>query len=385
MPQSPTNTLIHFSGFEPQSADEQSTRLIRSVEMSANAWGFTANVDKSSDEDGTFRVTAKGDQWQTETNAEAVSIGHFVNAYAAKPMMDRLITGYGAFFKLFISGAWFSYLRHVWRFALFALFPFLFFGLGVALFASIGLLPLLWSALPTFALPITLVFAAAAFRYIFLPYCNRIYVPMQFDDWRFAKKMAEFTDFEITEWVDREADRLAKRFLNSQGDITITSHSMGGVVAAQVIGAILEKAPEILNDRQVYFVQLGGAVMQSAWIRPATVLRSRVGLIAHHKNITWLEVQCLTDPVNFYKCDPPKLCGFDYLPPVPSLKIRFKNMLELGHYKRIQFDIMRMHRQFIIGPDKQSPYDFGTFAFGPLSPEDYITASQQGKLAKELT
>ena len=56
-------------------------------------------------------------------------------------------------------------------------------------------------------------------------------------------------------------------------------------------------------------------------------------------------------------------------------------MLERGHYKRIQYDIMRMHRQFIIGPDKQSPYDFGIFAFGPLSPQDYIEASQQGTLS----
>ena len=117
MPHPPQNSYS-FLGFEPQSAAEQKARLLRSVEMSKEAWGFQIDVDKGREDDGIFHVTAKGQNWQTETQAEAVSIGHFVNQYAAKPFIDRLITGYGAFFKLLISGAWFAYLSMFWRFAL---------------------------------------------------------------------------------------------------------------------------------------------------------------------------------------------------------------------------------------------------------------------------
>ena len=61
---------------------------------------------------------------------------------------------------------------------------------------------------------------------------------------------------------------------------------LGGVVAAHIIGALLEKDPDCFEGRKVFFTQLGGAVMQSAWIRPAHVLRKRVGLIAHIMKIS---------------------------------------------------------------------------------------------------
>lgn len=385
MPQNAQKTLIHFSGFEPQSAADQKERLIRSALMSAKAWGFETEISGRELDDGVFTITTKGRNWTAETNGETISIGQFVNNYAKRPFLDRVLSGYSAFFKLITSGAWFSYARHVWRFSLFALFPFVFFTLGLLGAAIIGLSPLIIDNIPKIGLPVTLLVGFAGFRYLFLPYSHRLYTLMQFDDWRFAKQMAEWKDSALINWVEEQADHLAQKLTKNSGDITITSHSMGGVVAAHVIGRMLERTPDIFEGRKVFFVQLGGAVMQSAWIKPATTLRQRVGLIARHPNVTWLEVQCLTDPVNFYKCDPIKHSGFGDLPPVRTLKIRFKSMLEKGHYKRIQFDIMRMHRQFILGPDVPSNYDFASLAFGPLSPEAYFDASQNSQLQDKLS
>ncbi|MGO8470210.1 hypothetical protein AB9F45_38505, partial [Rhizobium leguminosarum] len=62
---------------------------------------------------------------------------------------------------------------------------------------------------------------------------------------------------------------------------------------------LLELEPEIFKCKRVVFATLGSAILQFTLMSSATLLRARVGLIARCPDISWLDVQCLTDSISF--------------------------------------------------------------------------------------
>ncbi len=67
--------------------------------------------------------------------------------------------------------------------------------------------------------------------------------------------------------------------------------------------------------------------------------------------IHWLDVQCLTDAIHFYKVPVVAVCGHADLRPAKMVFIRVKQMLTVEHYRKIKKDFLRVHRQYVLGPD----------------------------------
>jgi hypothetical protein len=97
------------------------------------------------------------------------------------------------------------------------------------------------------------------------------------------------------------------------------------------------------------------------------VLRSRVGLIARCDSVNWLDVHCLTDAIHFYKVPVVAVCGHGDARPAKMIFIRVKHMLTIEHYKKIKKDFLRVHRQYVLGPDLRAPFDFTLLTAGPRS------------------
>jgi hypothetical protein len=137
-------------------------------------------------------------------------------------------------------------------------------------------------------------------------------------------------------------------------------------MATHVIGLLLEREPDLFRGKRVVFVTLGGAILQCSLLRSGKALRARVGQIARARDIVWFEVQCLTDVVNFYKCSVTTLAGHRDAPRPTLIFLRIRNMLTAERYRKIKLDFLRVHRQYVLGSDRRSNFDFGLMTAGPL-------------------
>jgi hypothetical protein len=188
--------------------------------------------------------------------------------------------------------------------------------------------------------------------------------------------MAGSKDASVERWIQACANSARQALDQPADEYVISSHSMGSSAAAHVIGLLLEREPELFAGKRVVFSTLGSAILQCSLLRSASVLRSRVGLIARCKQIFWTDVHCLTDAIHFYKTRVAALCGHADAPQATIVFIRFKTMLTDEHYRRIKKDFLRVHRQYVLGPDRRAAFDFTLMTAGPLPAADFAGFTQ---------
>lgn len=360
--------VLHFPGFEPLDAAAHRARYERSARQSAAVWDFSASIDelKNFGRAPYFDVTATGADWQTQSRVHIVDHNDLVAVLNGRPFFTRLLHGYLAAAKVAFTGGMVGYFRHAWRFGLFFIFPFLLMLAGFLASLLIAFTPNIlglpaWSHIGSIAL------AVAFFVYVFLPQAEKLHTLHLFSDWEMAVAMAGLNGLGAEQWL--EASAISVRQALDEPDIdefVISSHSMGSSVATHVLGLLLEREPDLLQGRRVVFTTLGSAILQCALMRSASVLRSRVGLIARCKEIFWLDVHCLTDAIHFYKAKVAAVCGHEDAEQASILYVRFKQMLSAKHYAKIKRDFLRVHRQYVLGPDVKAFFDFTLMTAGPL-------------------
>ena len=360
--------VLHFPGFEPLDAAAHRARYERSARQSGAAWNFSTAVGELNNFGRApyFDVTSEAVEWQTQSRIHIVDHNDLVAALNGRPFFTRLMQGYLAAARVAASGGMTGYFRHAWRFGLFFIFPFLLMFLGLLLSLSIAFAPFMFG-LPAWSHIGSIALAVAFFVYVFLPQAEKLHTLHLFSDWEMAVAMAGLNSIGGEQWVEACAISV-RQALDEPGvdEIVISSHSMGSSVAAHVVGLLLEREPELLQGKRVVFATLGSAILQCALMRPATVLRARVGLIARCKDIFWLDVHCLTDAIHFYKTEVAAICGHPDSEQASILFVRFKQMLSAKHYAKIKRDFLRVHRQYVLGPDVRASFDFTLMTSGPL-------------------
>lgn len=360
--------VVHFPGFEPLDAAAHRARYERSARQSATAWDFSIAVDelKNFGRAPYFDTTAEAAGWQTQSRIHIVDHNDLVAALNGRPFFMRLTQGYLAAARVVASGGMTGYFRHAWRFGLFFIFPFLLMLVGLLLSLSIAFTPFMFG-LPAWSHIGSIALAVAFFVYVFLPQAERLHTLHLFSDWEMAVAMAALNGIGGEQWLEACAISVRQALDEpSIDEVVISSHSMGSSVAAHVVGLLLEREPELLRGKRVVFATLGSAILQCALMRPATVLRSRVGLLARCKDIFWLDVHCLTDAIHFYKTKVAAVCGHPDAEQASILFVRFKQMLSAKHYAKIKRDFLRVHRQYVLGPDVRAFFDFTLMTSGPL-------------------
>ncbi|TCL73553.1 hypothetical protein [Rhizobium sp. BK251] len=358
--------VLHFPGFEPLDAKAHHARYARSAKQSAAVWGyFAATGDQQSGPAPYFDVEATGADWHAQSRIYMLDHNDLLRLLVDKTLLRRLSDGFLSAWRVAISGGLVGYFRHAWRFGLFFLFPFLLMALGLLACGALAALPWLFG-LPLLHLVWSLQLAFLLFKRAFLPFTERFHTLHLFADWELAVALARLDNNEICRWLEDCAQRARVALREEADEYVITSHSMGSSVAAHVIGMLLEREPELFAGKRVVFATLGCAILQCALLRPAAVLRSRVGLIARCRDVTWLDVHCLTDSIHFYKVPVVAATGHADAPQPRIIFIRMKHMLTAEHYRRIKTDFLRVHRQYVLGPDIRAPFDFTLLTAGPL-------------------
>lgn len=369
--------VLHFPGFEPLDAAAHRARYERSARQSAAVWRYNAEVGalQSFGSAPYFDVATGAEGWRTVSRVHVVDHNEMVRSLNGRPLATRLARGYLAALRVAIGGGLVGYFRHAWRFGLFFVFPFLLTLLGLAISALIAIMP--WAlGLGWGSLIISLPLALAFFLYVFRPQAERLHTLHLFSDWEMAVAMAGLSKLDAQDFVDRCASSVRSALREPADEYVITSHSMGSSVAAQVIGQLLEQEPGLFAGKTVSFVTLGSAILQCALLKNASVLRERVGRIAECKEILWIDVHCLTDAIHFYKAKVVEICGHAAATQASIVFVRFKTMLTAAHYQKIRGDFLRVHRQYVLGPDLQANFDFTLLTTGPLPASDFTRFTQ---------
>lgn len=366
--------VLHFPGFEPLDADRHRTRYERAMQKTAELWGLNAKIDALCRETGRpyfdIETSRPGDAWQTSTRFFVFDHGAIVDRLADRPMLTRLAQGFRSAAAVVLEGGAFGYFRHAWRFGLFFIFPFLLVALALAISAALTTYPL-WLGLGLWQLPIGIALGYLFFVKLFIPWSERFHTLHLFSDWEMAVAVSRLDDTMVNDWIEFAAQSARQAFELDADEYVVSSHSMGSSMAAHTIGLLLEREPGLLDGKRVVFVTLGGATLQCALLRSATALRARVGAIAYAKNITWFEVQCLTDVISFYKSPVTGLTGHPEAPQPRLVFIRLRNMLSAERYRKIKLDFLRVHRQYVLASDRRTNFDFGLMTAGPL-PAQYM-------------
>lgn len=359
--------VLHFPGFEPLDAAKHRMRYTRTLDATAKLWDFSAAAGDLHVTNGVgrFDVVGDGHGWRTETRMHVFDHDWLVERLAARPLPLRISSGFLAAARVVAQGGMVGYLRHAWRFGLFFIFPFLMVALALAASLAIASYPL-WLDLPAWYYLPGIALAFLFFRYLFLPFSARFHVMHLFSDWEMAVAVAALDRPDVQDWLETCAAAARAAFEEDADEYLVTSHSMGSNIAVHVIGMLLEREPTLFEGKRVVFATLGGAILQCALMRSARTLRSRVGLVVRAPQITWFEVQCLTDAVNFYRTRVATLTGHPDARQPKILCIRLRNMLNAQRYRRIKWDMLRVHRQYVLASDRRSNFDFTLMTAGPL-------------------
>ncbi|MFC3164830.1 hypothetical protein [Ciceribacter thiooxidans] len=359
--------VLHFPGFEPLDAHKHRQRYERSLRKTTTVWGFSADAGpiRGPGSSRYFDVASQGATWCTSSRIHIFDHNDIVEQLNGRPLARRLALGFSSAARVVLGGGAFAYFRHAWRFGLFFVFPFLLVGLAMAASLVIAAYPQ-WLGLDPWHYPLAIVLAYAFFFSIFLPWSDRFHTLHLFSDWEMAVALARLDRPEVLAWLEDCAASVRAALSGEADEYVISSHSMGSSVAVHVLGMLLEREPELLKGKRVVFVTLGGAVLQCALLRPAEVLRARVGVIARTKEISWLDIQCLTDAVNFYRSKVVALAGHPDAPQAKIAFVRIKHMLSAERYRRIKRDLLRVHRQYVLDSDRRASFDFSLMTAGPL-------------------
>lgn len=369
--------VVHFPGFERMDTHAHHSRFKRTAHQSAKLWDFSAEVGplRNAESASDFAVVCKGPNWQTSSRIYVCDHNALVEKLTERPVLQRITSGFFSAARVVLQGGLVAYFRHAWRFGLFFLFPFFLMGLALATSLALAALPGWLGLLPwhyLWSMPL----AWAFFHAVFLPFSERFHTLHLFADWELAVAVANTGNPILMDWLEDCFDTVLKALDEDADEYIISSHSMGSSLATHVLGMVLERNPHALAGRRVVFATFGGAILQCALLRSAARLRHRVGIIARAQEVFWLEVQCLTDVIHFYKSRVVALSGHPDAPQAGLLTIRVKHLLSPERYQKIRRDLLRVHRQYVLHADLRGPFDFTLLTAGPFPAQSFSDFSK---------
>jgi hypothetical protein len=358
--------VFYFPGFDPLDASAHHRRYERSAAQSGKTWDIAYSVGPvvETDAGSRMQVEAKDGDWVTQSTIFIHDHNALISELRSTSVWRQIVLGFRAGASIIKEGAAFRYFQHAWRFGLFFLFPFLLITAGLLIAAAIAAAPLYFGISAFFCL-LSLPLAALFFAKGVMPFSDRFHTLHLFADWRFALSVGRNDAF-ARNWIEKTAHLVLKGLEEPAEEVLIVSHSMGASLALAVMGRVLELKPDAFDGRDTSFVTLGGAALQCAFLSSATPLRDSIGKVARHDEVNWFDIQCVSDPIHLYKCHTAKLSGFADAEKPKIVKIKFKHALSPERYKKNKLNFLRMHRQYVLGSDQKSSFDFTLMTAGPF-------------------
>jgi hypothetical protein len=408
----PKRYFLHASGFDPYDSVAQYRRFVREVARFAATWNVQAQVsktDRGAVRDGHWTVTTQAPGWQVVTVFELLDWSDIVRGELRRPAARRLAEGLATFAEFISSGTAWRYFTANWRYGMFFLVPFL----NVFLFAALAVVAAdyVGTAVAT-ALASTLWGIAAGAAAAVLVFAalmrwpgERWRVPQALADWIFAREYMLGRHPKMNARIEAFVEHVVARArLADVEEIVIAGHSLGAIVAVDVLARAFDRDPALgRHGPKLNLLTVGATIPKLALHPRGAWLRESARRLAAEPSLTWAEYQARDDFISFHKFDPVKLtrlsppsppaqataaksiCPPPLLLPVPPppaeeggagerreggdgpiiRRVQIHQMLSAPTLRRLRFSYMRLHYQFVMANEQRAAYDYFMLMCGP--------------------
>jgi hypothetical protein len=377
MPRTPVakRVVLHIGGYDPITTHASAQRrFVREIARFQRTWSVKAIVDGLRDiaDQIQWNVTTTGPDWQVETDYHLVRWHDVIEAFGRRSIGSRISVGILAFLDFVLAGTLWRYLLTNWRYAVFFLYPFVMFGLLIAVAFLIGA----FAFKITGSIPIAIGGGLFGFAALLAGPWRWLQLGNLFDDWIFSRQYIRSGNPEIERRLDRLAAELVAAASNSAADeILVIGHSLGAVLAVDLLDRALKLDPALgRNKTPVTFLSVGSSILKIGLHPKAIRFRTMVERVANSRAIFWGDYQALVDPLNFYKSRPMAEMGLSTEDEATVRVVRFSRMLDDDIYQRIRLNFFRLHCQFVSGNDKRTSYDYFMLVCGPVSAKSQTLA-----------
>lgn len=376
-----TRLVLMFPGFEPVAAEAHCRRFLREAQRTAPVYGMTLAASEvtarpasaSAVGTGAVTVTASGKGWSAETEIVAYGLGELTGVYAARNPISRLIAGYLAWADFIVSGTLRRYLATAVRYGIFFVFPLL--VLIAALIAAAtgaALAKMLFPALPQ---PVLWLLGALCFALAVFLVDRRWHFLLVMDDWTFARDLARGRRADVDRRFSLLSADISRRLRDTDtGEVVFAAHSFGAIAAVRALADALQAGGA---TTRIGLLTVGSSLLKIALHPAASDLRAATARIVA-ADVPWLDVQSLTDILNFYGTRPAELIAGRAGRNQNTTRVRFRNQLEPATYRAIRRDFFRVHRQFVFGVERRSHYSYHAILCGP---EPFAEVVRRGGLS----
>jgi hypothetical protein len=357
--------VVLLPGFEHMPVEAHHRRFIREAAKTAPVYDMSVTESKplrlsSTDgavASGEFSLHATGQGWSATTDFILYGLGDITLFYASRNPLRRLASGLFSLVDFVATGTFFRFVTTSWRYALFFIYPLLICCVILAAAAGVGKFASIYNGAPLGVL-IAVIVAAL----LFWVAASKFHFLLLMDDWTFARDMARGKRPEVMRKLDRVVADAAARINDAAPgtEIVVAAHSLGAVCAIPLLDAALQKH----SSRRCGLLTVGSSLLKVALHPAARPLRRSVETVAASRTI-WIDVQSLTDPMNFYQSDPVRDLGIQSGTSPILVRVRFRNQLCDEAYKAIKRDFFRVHRQFVFGVEKRTHYSWHAILCGP--------------------
>lgn len=387
--------VFYVEGYDPQGAEGYYGIFQRAWKRFRKIWPIRLDIGPlhlDSELQAHWDIEASGPNWQVSTRYEFLRQEHIIRANMAEPMWRQIGRAAWWAFTDITSGALFRIFRASWRYALALLY---FQGLLLLWFSASGAAGALlgfglthWFGLPGWIGVVIAIPAAIAVFVLLRPLADIFFVLQINNHWPYLREFARGAPSCFDAPVDACARRLVESAkANAADELVVIGHSGGGMLAPAVIARALELDPDVGRRGPRLVLLTLGSLMPGAALHPdAGKMRAVIRRLATEPSLRWIDCQARKDILNFWDFDPVEGVGVhlgaDRCNPT-IWEIRFRDMLLPDFYRRLQWNLFRMHYQFIMANDMQSPYDYLMLVAGPVPVEEW--PNRRWELVKSFT
>ncbi|MDP2802701.1 MAG: hypothetical protein Q8O26_12545 [Phreatobacter sp.] len=363
-----------LTGYEPLPASAHHHRFAREIGRFEKTWSLRASVGAPIDVPDapvtTWQVDVSGPDFAVETDVRLLRWDDIVAEDMDLPVWKRLPRYLVAAGDILLSGTFIRYALAYWRYALFAAYP-------LALLAAFAALAWIIPAIPgRFGQPLPgllrLLGGLALFAGLVVAAGPRLHLTYMLSDWIFARDMIR----RHRPAIERRAEAFAREIAAglAAGDVdevVIVAHSLGAVWMLDAVARV--EAVGSPGTPPLGLAGVGSSTLKIALHPAASWLRDQVQRVADRPAITWAEYDSHVDFICFYKNNTVEALGLTAASRPLRQSIRLSRMLSPHTWKRFRGNLLRIHRQYVMGNEQRYAYDFHMIACGPFRFADIVS------------
>ncbi len=376
-----TRRVYLLTGYEPLGPEAHHHRFAREIGRFEKTWSLRAEIGPLTMPAGapvaSWSASVSGPDFRTHADVRLLRWDDIVAQDMEAPMALRLPRYLLAAGDILVTGTFFRYIAAYWRYSLFAGYP-------AVILAVIGILAWLagwlWAVagLPD-TMPARIAVGAVVAVALLAAASKRLHLNYMLSDWIFARDMMR----RRRPAIEARAEAFAAEIAAGVGagdvdEVVVIGHSLGAAWMVEALARALARDPELARRGfPLGLAGVGSSTLKIALHPAAGWLRDSVKRVADEPAITWAEYDSHVDFICFYKNNTVEALGLQAASKPARRSIRLSRMLSPETWSRFRGNLLRVHRQYVMGNEQRYAYDFHMIACGPFAFADIVAHGER--------